>query len=158
MTLYCVCREFLGPIVGGGLTHFINFQDSALVSAQCHAYYYYYCTIVSRASAHSPCIIIIILYHISRDQCSSLYTNKCYLCHVLGISTHAGQIQELCLSTHGHMHIPNTKNLINNIIIAQDVTNFLWFLTVNPMQLYGEVLLALVRVHTAGVYYPKAFD
>ena len=30
-----MCREFLGPIVGGGLTHFINFQDSALVSAQC---------------------------------------------------------------------------------------------------------------------------
>jgi hypothetical protein len=28
-----VCREFLGPIVGGGLTHFINFQDSALVSS-----------------------------------------------------------------------------------------------------------------------------
>ena len=32
--LVCVVssREFLGPIIGGGLTHFLTFQNSASVS------------------------------------------------------------------------------------------------------------------------------
>ena len=29
-----ICREFLGPVIGGGLTHLLTFQDSASVSVQ----------------------------------------------------------------------------------------------------------------------------